>query len=58
MLKYILNLEGSQEISASEQKTIVGTTNVEASKCETWNSIISFEDCADYYPELYYSEVS
>ncbi|WP_157848772.1 hypothetical protein [Flavobacterium sp. Root901] len=49
MLKNILNLEGTQEISASEQKTIIGMTET-ASKCDA-NSIISYEDCADLFLE-------
>ncbi|WP_029271614.1 hypothetical protein [Flavobacterium sp. KJJ] len=53
MLKNILNLEGSQEITASEQKTIVGSYVKETtSRCDAWNyvSIISYEDCSDYFP--------
>lgn len=49
MIKNILNLEGSQEITASEQKTIVGSYAKEtASKCDTWEYVAS-EDCTDYF---------
>ncbi|SHF95954.1 hypothetical protein [Flavobacterium defluvii] len=51
MLKNILNLEGTQEISVSEQKTIIGIISIElASKCDA-NSII-VEDCTDYFSDL------
>ncbi|MFH6962389.1 hypothetical protein ACHRVK_06905 [Flavobacterium plurextorum] len=62
MLKNILNLEGSQEITASEQKTIIGTNVKEAtSKCDTWysRSGLTFEDCAEYYSlDLNYASVN
>lgn len=52
MLKNILNLEGTQEITPSEQKTIVGINAKEtASKCDAWHSIIAHEDCVEYYAE-------
>ncbi|MCD9573671.1 hypothetical protein [Flavobacterium soyae] len=53
MLKNILNLEGTQEISASEQKTIVGIIagKETVSKCDA-NSIISYDDCTDFFSEL------
>lgn len=58
MLKNILSLEGSQEISASEQKTILGTNvNEITSKCDSWNSMI-YEDCTEYYPELTYANAN
>lgn len=58
MLKNILNLEGSQEISASEQKMIVGANIKEiTAKCDSWNSMI-YEDCAEYYPELTYANAN
>jgi hypothetical protein len=58
MLKNILNLEGSQEISASEQKTILSSNVKEiTSKCDSWNSMI-YEDCTEYYPELTYANAN
>ncbi|WP_291151215.1 hypothetical protein [Flavobacterium sp. UBA7680] len=55
MLKNILNLEGTQEISASEQKTIIDIFSKEvSSKCDA-NSIIAYDDCTDYFSELNYS---
>lgn len=52
MLKNILNLEGTQEISVSEQKTIIGAVGNEVvSKCDA-NSIIAYDDCTDYFSEL------
>lgn len=44
MLKNILNLEGTQELTANEQKTIIASNVKEASpRCEAW---INDEDCA------------
>lgn len=58
MLKNILSLEGSQEISASEQKTILSANvNEITAKCDSWNSMI-YEDCAEYYPELMYANAN
>lgn len=50
MIKNILNLEGSQEITTTEQKMIVGSYAKEtASRCDTWDDvIIADEDCTDY----------
>lgn len=60
MLKNILNLEGSQELSASEQKLILGNYAKEtASKCNAWDyaSAMSYEDCTDYFTlEMNYSD--
>lgn len=44
MLKNILNLEGTQELTANEQKMIIASNVKEASpRCEAW---INDEDCA------------
>ncbi|CAC9973839.1 MULTISPECIES: hypothetical protein [Flavobacterium] len=52
MLKNILNLEGTQEISASEQKTIIDIFSKEiSSKCDA-NSIIVYDDCTEFFSEL------
>ncbi|MEN2414287.1 hypothetical protein [Flavobacterium mesophilum] len=60
MLKNILNLEGTQEITASEQKLIMGNYAKEtASKCNAWDyvSAMSYEDCTDYFAlEMSYSD--
>lgn len=51
MLKNILNLEGSQELTASEQKMIIASNVKEtSSRCDTWNNN---EDCPSY--EINYS---
>ena len=60
MLKNILNLEGTQEISASEQKLIMGNYAKEStSKCNAWDyvSAMSYEDCKDYFAlEMNYTD--
>lgn len=60
MLKNILNLEGTQEITATEQKLILGNYAKEvASKCNAWDyvSAMSYEDCTDYFAlEMSYSD--
>ncbi|WP_035646115.1 MULTISPECIES: hypothetical protein [unclassified Flavobacterium] len=60
MLKNILNLEGTQEITASEQKLILGNYAKEnVSKCNAWDyvSAMSYEDCTDYFAlEMSYSD--
>ena len=44
MLKNILNLEGTQELTANEQKMIIASNVTEtSSRCEAWNND---EDCA------------
>ncbi|MBF4464565.1 hypothetical protein [Flavobacterium sp. LC2016-12] len=46
MLKNILNLEGTQELTANEQKMIIANNVKEASpRCEAW---INEEDCTSY----------
>jgi len=46
MLKNILNLEGTQELTANEQKMIIANNVKEVSpRCEAW---ISEEDCTSY----------
>lgn len=48
MLKNILTLEGSQELTANEQKMIIASNVKEtSSRCETWNNE---EDCTSYFP--------
>lgn len=60
MLKNILNLEGTQEITANEQKLIMGNYAKEtASRCNAWDyvSAMSYEDCTDYFAlEMNYSD--
>ncbi|KAF2507706.1 hypothetical protein EYY60_17285 [Flavobacterium zhairuonense] len=60
MLKNILNLEGTQEITANEQKLILGNYAKEnVSKCNAWDyvSSMSYEDCTDYFAlEMSYSD--
>ncbi len=60
MLKNILNLEGAQEVSASEQKLIMGNYVKETvSRCNAWDyvSSMSYEDCTDYFAlEMNYSD--
>lgn len=46
MLKNILNLEGTQELTANEQKMIIANNVKEASpRCDAW---INEEDCTPY----------
>ncbi len=55
MLKNILDLEGTQEITASEQKKIIGINVMETVlKCDSSSYMASLvnEDCADYYSEM------
>jgi hypothetical protein len=48
MLKNILNLEGTQELTVNEQKMIIASNVKEtASRCDTW---YSEEDCTSYFP--------
>lgn len=48
MLKNILNIEGTQELSANEQKMIISSNvKVAPSQCETW---VNNEDCESYFP--------
>jgi len=58
MLKNILNLEGTQELTASEQKKIIASNVKEpSSRCDAWNNAtITYEDCIEYFPlEISYS---
>ncbi|SDZ61500.1 hypothetical protein SAMN05444397_110124 [Flavobacterium aquidurense] len=48
MLKSILNLEGSQELTVNEQKMIIASNVKEtSSRCEAWKNE---EDCTPYFP--------
>ena len=53
MLKNILNLEGSQELSAHEQKMII-VSNVKetSSRCDAWKNE---EDCTPFPLEISYN---
>ncbi|MDR7369550.1 hypothetical protein [Flavobacterium aquidurense] len=60
MLKNILNLEGTQELTANEQKKIIASNVKErSSRCDTWNeTLITYEDCTPYFPLELYSMIN
>jgi len=64
MLKIILKLEGAQELTKNEQKSINGGTGPGGSfACDQWNSagITTYAQCRNFlssYPEIHWSNTN